>query len=192
MSAPVKAPTLDTLILKAGAHSSREDGVCVMEAAAWLAGLEHSDAPACVSPVIRAFCAAWNDAIPDDHTRTRLLRPLLPVILDTRSTPEVEERRSFMALDWLIREHLPAWLDLVPALQPHADALRAADPITSLVSASAIRPLVLAARKEAAARAAAWDAALAAARDALKPTAERLQLSAQDLVRRMCAEGGAS
>ena len=37
-----------------GAHDSPADGLCAMEAAAWLAGEPHSDHPACVSPVIAA------------------------------------------------------------------------------------------------------------------------------------------
>jgi hypothetical protein len=31
-------PDLNTLTLAAGTHQAREDGVCIMEAAAWLAG----------------------------------------------------------------------------------------------------------------------------------------------------------
>ena len=40
---------LDGIVLDKGAHDTREDGVCVMEAVAWYAGEDHSDAPACVS-----------------------------------------------------------------------------------------------------------------------------------------------
>ena len=39
---------LATLTLKNGSHPSPDDGLCVMEAAAWVAGEPHSDHPACV------------------------------------------------------------------------------------------------------------------------------------------------
>ena len=78
----------------------------------------------------------------------RLLKPLLPRLIGTRATPEIHERRSYLALDWLIREATPAWLDLVPALAPHAAALRdaaviadaAAAPHSVVRSASSCRP----------------------------------------------------
>lgn len=40
---------LDTIVLDKGTHDTRANGVCVMEAVAWYAGEDHSDAPACVS-----------------------------------------------------------------------------------------------------------------------------------------------
>ena len=208
---------LDGIVLRNGNHGRREDGVCALEAAAWLAGLPHSDAPACVCPVIRSFVIGWNDAIPDDARRTALLKPFLLKILDTKSTREVELTRSYLAFDWLVRVQAPAWLDLSPALQGHAAALRALAEITDQKTIDAASPSVAAAR--AAARAAAWaaawaaardaawaaardaawdaawaaardaarDAAWAAARDALQPTVEQLQVSAADLLDRMIA-----
>jgi len=47
-----------------------------------------------------------------------------------------------MALDWLIRVYTPAWLDLVPDLANHAEALRGLEMITSFaISAQAGLPL---------------------------------------------------
>lgn len=60
--------------LRRGAHTSREQGVCAMEAAAWLAGEPHSDQPQCACPVIAAFVIAWNDALPTDEDRNRILK----------------------------------------------------------------------------------------------------------------------
>ena len=74
----------DSLELKSGGHSTRADGMCVMEAAAYLAGRKHGDAPPCVCPVIGAFLRNWNDNLPDDETRTRLLKPLVPLVLQLR------------------------------------------------------------------------------------------------------------
>lgn len=167
----------EPLILRRGAHPTRDAGMCAMEAVAYIAGEPHSDHPMCACPVIAAFIRRMNDNLPDDDTRTRLLGPLVPRIVGTRSTPEVERRRSLMALDWLIREYTPAWLDLTPALADHAAALRALPEIVDTDTAQHARPVVAAARDAAeaaalaTARDAAWDAARAvwdAAWDALR------------------------
>ncbi len=175
--------------LKAGAHGSFSRGQCVMEAVAYIAREKWSDTPECASPVIGAFLRSWNDSLADEP-RERLLKPLIPLLVGTRSTPEVEERRSYMALDWLIRVFTPKWLDLVPALHEHAKALRELEAIADMAGAAAGGVRVNAAGD--AAWAAAWAAAGAAARaaagDALKPTEEWLQASALDLVHRMIRE----
>ena len=190
--------------------------MCVMEAVAYVAGEPHSDHPQCACPVVGAFLRSWNDAIQDDATRTALLAPLVTRLVGSRSTRAVEVVRSDLALDWLVRVQTPAWLDLTPALAPHAEALRRLAPVVGSGIAAA-QPTLDAARDaardaagaaagaaawaaaRAAAGAAAWDAAgaaaWAAARDAawaaagaaLRPTVERLQLSALELVDRMLA-----
>lgn len=58
-----------------GAHFSLDDGLCVMEAVAYVAGEPWSDHPKCACPVLGAFMRAWNDGLPTDEDRTRLLRP---------------------------------------------------------------------------------------------------------------------
>ena len=156
--------SLDTLHLAAGGHDRREDGMCLMEAAAWLAGQDHSARPPCVSPVLGALGRDLNDVLPDD-TRQQLkqyLRPMLGTAGDGK-----DETRSYLALDWLIRTWLPAWLDLA-RLAADAAAVRGLAPVTDLASAHAAGPVVRAVRvnalaAEAAAWAAAWDAAWAAA-----------------------------
>jgi hypothetical protein len=160
------------LPISSGSHRSIEDGMCVMEAVSYVAGEAWSDHPECACPVITVFMVSWNDSLPNDAERDRLLKPLIPQIVGTRSTKEVEERRSYMALDWLIRVFTPKWLDLVPALHEHAKALRELDAIADMAGAAAAGKRVSAARAAArdaawaAARDAAWDAAWAAARDA--------------------------
>ena len=96
--------------LSSGDHGGIDEGMCVMEAVAYVAGEPWSDAPACACPVITAFMVSWNDSLPSNEDRDRLLKPLIPSIVGTRSTPEVEQRRATMAADWLIRVHTPAWL----------------------------------------------------------------------------------
>ena len=172
---------LDGIVLKAGGHEKRESAVCAMEAVAWLAGEPHSDHPACACPVIGAFMRNWNDAIPDDETRTRLLKPLLPLLIGTRSTQAVERQRSYLALDWLARVQAPAWLSLHDDLKAHAVALRGLKPLTDTERCQAAQSALDAAGD--AARA----AARAAAGAALQPTVELLQASASDLVRAMAA-----
>lgn len=57
---------LGPLTLLKGKHD-RGQGMCAMEAAAYLAGEPHSDHPKCVSPVIATFLRNWNDGLPDDQ-----------------------------------------------------------------------------------------------------------------------------
>ena len=156
---------LEGIVLLQGGHAQREKGVCAMEAVAWLAGEPHSDHPTCTCPVIGAFLRSWNDGIRDDETRTRLIRPLLPIVLNTRSTKAVELTRSYLALDWLVRVQAPAWLSLRDDLKAHAVALRGLTPLTDTTSCGAAQKALNAARDAAgaAARDAAWAAARAAA-----------------------------
>ena len=168
--------------LKKGSHSTIAEGACVMELVSYVAGLPFSDHPECVCPVIGAFMRAWNDGLPDSE-RDALLRPLIPVILNTRGNKTMERRRSFMAADWLVREHTPAWLRLA-GLTAQADALAGLPEITDMAQVPSIRGSIEAARKDAAA---AGDAAGDAAWDALNPTRLALQQSAVRLVERMAA-----
>jgi hypothetical protein len=169
--------------------------------------------------VITAFVIEWNDRLGNED-RNRLIKPLIPRVVGTRSG-KIEEARGYLALDWFLRVMTPAWLDLVEELQPHAATVRAAAPVVDLASARTFAP------SSAAVRAAAWDAswaagavatdavrtaawaavtdavraaagdaaraaASAAAWDALRSTVERLQQSAVDLLERMIGLGGAA
>jgi len=169
--------------LKHGKHNANTEGnACVMEAVAYVAGRPWSDTPPCVSPVLGAFMRSWNDALPTDADRNRLLRPFIPKLINTGAADKaIEERRSYLALDWLVRVSTPKWLDLVPSLHAHAKALRELDEIADLAGATAAGITVNAAGDAAgdaawdaawdAARAAAWDAARAAAWDAARAAA---------------------
>ena len=175
--------------LSAAGHEHVDEGACFMEAVSYVAGEPWSDTPACACPVLGAFLRTWNDDL-SDTDRDRLLRPLVLRLAGSRSTPEVEARRHWLAMDWLVRTHAPTWLRLTPALVPHADALTDLPPIVDAAVAAARAAAVDAAWAAAvdAAWDAAWDAARAAAVDALQPTVATLQLSALDLVDRMLAE----
>ncbi len=90
-----------------GTHATPEDGRCAMEWVSYLAGEPHSDEPACVSRVLRAFCMTLNDSLED--TPRQRLRPYLARTIGT-AEDGLDETRSWMALDWLIRTYAPTWL----------------------------------------------------------------------------------
>jgi len=157
--------------LKRGAHANLEEGACAMELASYLAGQSFSDHPPCVSPVLGVFMRSWNDSLPTDSDRTRLLLPIVPRVLGTTARNTIEQRRGFMAADWLIRTWTPKWLELVPSLQPDADNLRALPEIADIAHLVAATTQLRVAATDAntaqtatqtAARAAAWGAARAA------------------------------
>ena len=154
--------------LSAGGHEHVDEGACFMEAVAYVAGEPWSDKPACACPVLGAFLRTWNDDL-SDTDRDRLLRPLVRRLVGSRSTPEVEARRSWLAMDWLVRTNAPTWLRLVPALVPHAAALTDLPPIVDAQTAAAHQSTFNAAdvAADVAAGAAAWDAAWVAARAAM-------------------------
>ena len=197
---------LSELTLQRGSHSNSDEGMCIMEAVAYIAGEPFSDHPACACPVISAFLRSYNDSASNEVRQT--LKRFIPRLVGTKSTPEIEERRSLVAADWMVRVHAPAWLRLA-GLTAHAEALASLPEITSTAQVPSIRGPIEAARRDAAAAraaardaardaagAAAWDAAWAAARaaawaaagDALRPTVVALQKSALKLLDRMIAE----
>jgi hypothetical protein len=117
-----------------GLHASPDEGMSLLEAVSWVAGEPFGDRPRCVSPALAAFGGAWNDALPDDD-RDRLLVPLIPALIGTRTTEADDETRTWMATDWLVRVHAPAWIrragfgeeaDRLEALPPLADGPEAA------------------------------------------------------------------
>lgn len=158
---------LDRITLDRGSHSSYEDGVCVMELAAWLANEPITDAPACVSPVLGEFLRSWNDGLTDDARQ--MLKPYAARVLNTADNQDVA--RAWLATDWLARTCAPAFLRLSPALVSHADAVAQLAPLEGVAAAAAARPVLAAARD--------------AARAALEPTVTELQTSALALLDRM-------
>jgi len=96
------------LPLREGKHEppNGDFRACILEAASYIANEPWSDQPQCVCPTIRNFMVSWNDSLPRDEDRDRLLKPLLTKIVGTRSeVPGVVERRAYMALDWQVRVH---------------------------------------------------------------------------------------
>ena len=156
---------LETLELLKGSHDD-DNGKCALEAVAWLVGEKHSDHPACVSPVLGAFCRSWNDSL-DDVNRQKL-KPYLVRLIGTAGDAARDQRRSWMAMDWLARVCGPVFMDLTPSLRGHASALRALPEMVdgeTLAARDAARVAAWAAVRDAA-WGAAWGAAGAAARAA--------------------------
>ncbi|WP_404285410.1 hypothetical protein [Glutamicibacter arilaitensis] len=159
--------TRGEITLDKGAHIDFETGHCAMEVVAYLAGLGHTDAPECSSPVLRTYTININDAW--DEVQRQKLIPFLPRMVGTNGDGK-DEQRSYLALDWLIRTYTPAWLELA-GLKETAQELRDLRRIVDMVAAENAGVVVLKAEKEAsaawsAARSAAWSAARSAARSA--------------------------
>jgi hypothetical protein len=180
---PKRLAEIENIALKSGAHDDISHGACVMEAVSFVAGEPWSDRPECACPVIGSFLRTWNDDLPDDK-RTELLRPLVPRLVGTRGSGNLERRRALMCAGWLVGIYTPAWLRLAK-LNVHADALASLPEITDMAQVPLIIPVIEAARRDAivagnaaktAARNAAWtaasNAAWTAAWDAAKTAAK--------------------
>ena len=192
---------IDTIHLDDGGHESFDDGVCLEELCAYLAGEDHTAEPVCVSPILGVFGRSLNDALPDDK-RQRLVALAVPQI--GTAGDGLDQVRGLMAADWLIRVSTPTWLRLA-RLENSAVSLETLPRQATWDDVDAAVPVVREARKQAhaawaavaagaAARttAAAAEAAGAAAGAAgaagdaaLQPTVALLQESAIDLFTRM-------
>lgn len=173
----LKEIDIEAVVLSSGAHSepNGEFAACVMELSSYIAKEPWSDHPACVSPVLGAFLRSWNDAL-DDETRQKL-KPYAARVIGTAGDGK-DERRAWMAVDWLARTQLPVWLELA-GLNENAAAVRGLAALSSTETAHDAQPTLDTAGY--AARCTAWDAAW----DALKPSVIALQTSAFALLDRM-------
>ena len=171
---------IKTYWLDSGMHEQREDGLCAMEWVSFLAGEEHSDKPVCVSPLLTSFCVSLNDALPDDQRQR--LRPYLARTIGTRGDG-LDDERSWMCADWLIRTYTPTWLDLIPSLQADAEVLRSLPPVLAVdnvqrAMADLNHAQGNASAAESAAGSAAWSAARSTAWSAAWSTARSAGWSA--------------
>ena len=107
------AESLAHIVLLEGSHQSREHGLCVMEAAAWLAGEPHSDTPQCASPLVTRFAQRLNDRFGQNMRDS--LRDRLPLIVGSRGTPEVERRRNLELVYLLFSVRFAAVLEALAA-----------------------------------------------------------------------------
>src|SRR5690349_5848590 len=161
----MRTVNLDEIKLYKGAHNP-DSQMCALELAAYIAEEPWSDHPMCVSPVIAAFMRNWNDSLNDDERQ--MLKPYVLKSINTVGTKADEEKRAWMATDWLVRECAPAFLRLA-GLTVHAEALEKLAALDSISRAKEAQPTLAAAG--AAARDAAWAAARAAAGAAARDAA---------------------
>jgi hypothetical protein len=159
---------LTTITLAYGSHDAPPADCdnpqrCLFEWYNWLTRRAHTDArPPGVSPALHVFGMRLNDCLPGD--RRQELRRFLPNGEDRLAGTENdgrEETRGLLALNWLIRTYLPAWLDVAGLGVAHE--IRALGRIDSMEAARAAGPVV---REAAGIASAAGDAAWAAARAA--------------------------
>lgn len=85
--------------LSRGSHETAEEGVCFMEAIAFIAGEPHSDHPKCASPVLTSFGIMLNDTLPAD-LRNKYLLPMVGQVAGTVD-PESEGKRREFLFSWL-------------------------------------------------------------------------------------------
>jgi hypothetical protein len=139
-----------------------------------LVGKHVPDSHPSISPVLQRFAISFNDGLSDDDRQ--ILKPYEERLLGTKADEATELRRSWMAMDWLVRTFTPTWLRKAK-LENQAAALEALPALTGSDLAEQALPIIRSAQKDAAAAgddgwAAAWaagdaagDAAWAAAGD---------------------------
>jgi TolB-like protein len=104
---PETTRLLEGTKLERGAHHSRERGMCAMELVAYIAGEEHSYAPACASDLLTGFTIRLNDSMRQAEREN--LKPFLPRLVGTN---QGDERRRFEAMTRTVIARL-----LVPILE---------------------------------------------------------------------------
>ena len=99
--------SIDDITLQSGKHEAGQ-GFCFMEAAAFIAGEDHSDHPACVCRVLGIFARRWNDYL---KTKDRQkMKPYIRLVIGTAGDG-FGERRSWMIIDWCVRDVLAVYCD---------------------------------------------------------------------------------
>lgn len=170
---------LDTIELKNGGHRKREDGMCFMEAVAYIKGLPHSDSPSCTDPVVAAYARALNDLMPDDQRQR-----LKPLILRAAETPNgvAPVKRAMLCADYAVRVFavaalkdagLDSWADQLATLDEVKDEPSARAAGAAAWAAWAAGATAWAAR---AAGATAWAAGATGATGATDPWAKPIEL----------------
>ncbi len=78
--------------LKTGAHKSLNEGACIMELVSYIANEPWSDHPKCACPILTEYAIRMNDRFNDEHRQ--LLKPLIPLLLNTRMNNETQIARK--------------------------------------------------------------------------------------------------
>jgi hypothetical protein len=111
---------LELVKLQNGGHTDCEDGMCAMEALAFIAGIPHTDRPACCAESVTMACQRLNDSADSDEERQKL-KPLLPRVLNTAPITKAEqalERRRQRHID---KHRHGSWQDQFRAVETALD-----------------------------------------------------------------------
>jgi aminopeptidase N len=144
----IELPDIRNIVLANGAHDTREQGVCLLEAVAWFAGLPHSDHPECTDVALAAFGRSLNDRLKDDERQA--LRDLVPSLVGTKGSPELAKRRAYLLVDRHVRTVWPAFFRELPT--PREEWAKRFESVPSIVdveSANAATEALRAVRDEA-------------------------------------------
>ena len=109
------------LELRSGSGGGWENGLCVMEAAAWLGGETATDKPECACPVLGRFAISLNDKL-NDKNRQQLL-PLALDMVGSRSKEHEQLRADLLVME-VGTKIVPQAFDAI-GLHDHANALGA-------------------------------------------------------------------
>jgi regulator of protease activity HflC (stomatin/prohibitin superfamily) len=114
---------LQSFACTVGAHNARDidQGACVMELAAYVAGEDWTDHPKCVDPVLSSAAIRANDNGP--QWVRDALRDRIPAMVGTRDSAVTSRARAEILAWAAVKEIAPYWLDLA-GLKDHAAALR--------------------------------------------------------------------
>jgi hypothetical protein len=104
-------PSRITNVLRGG-HYERENGMCVMEAASYIAGEKHTAAPQCVDSQITQAMIVLNDHNTQSY-RDTVLKPLIPKIIGTRDVACKAKNAGVRTAmhRWLHLDYLPTVKD---------------------------------------------------------------------------------
>lgn len=114
-------PVIAPLIMSNGVGDGRTTA-CVMAQAATIDALRRgktletpTDEMECACPVLRRLAIRLNDTNwwKSDEERTEALRPLIPLLLDSRGSRELTERRVFFVADQVVRVLTPMRLEYI-------------------------------------------------------------------------------
>ena len=171
-------PVIAPLLMGAGVGDGKTT-MCVMAQAACIDALRKgktletpTDNMACACPVLRRTAIRLNDTNwwKDNAERTEILRPIIPLLFDSRGDQALTARRMFFVADHAVRVITPMRVEWIvenrpkqqDRLQPWLDAIRKIQPITDKASALVARDLCREMRDAAVAYADAAAAAVAA------------------------------
>ena len=116
------------LDLRSGPGGDYKNGLCLMEAVAWMANEGATDAPECACPVLGRFAIRLNDNL-NDENRQQLRKLILPMT-GTRSKEHEKLRSEYLVLN-VARKIVSLAFDKAN-LSEHAEAFRSVKDIDEL------------------------------------------------------------